>query len=698
MVRLSATEEALLSSSFYWAARLSESAQIAIFDQVLARLDPAHTEQIRQLSKDQKLAIIREGHMDPQAAIEDTEIDVFDLTILKAHPEMKQALAGIPRAKKLALIDEKEPQRTQDTITTLFDAQVMVTVNPKTPQERAALAAGLKLVTPQQKLKIAQDAAKDPKNAAAIAQKELKVAIFDAKFLQAMPQGAGDLALLTDEQKIKILDDAQKDPAHAEAVALKETKLAIFDAKFLLGLPHGTEAEKKAAQAQLALLTEAQKLKIVDDALKDPAHATDAEKKIKLTLFDANFLKAMPHGTAAEKAEAKADLALLTDEQKLKIVDDMQKDPKNGAAIALKETKLALFDAKFLQVAPHNSDAEKAASKASLALLTEEQKLKIVDDAQKDPANAATIAGNETKLAIFDATILKDHPEMKAKLAAISDADKLRLIDEAEPQRTEDIKIALFNAAMQDMYAQHPDLKAKIDQIPRDKKLQLIDAIQAGLKQDPQLLDHVNQAMQDHPQAFNSAISSLIEDPNKKDRLIGLIAADQMQRRIVDMVGGPDSILGKIVNWICDFLLDGPLGGFIEGLFGKFAGSMGGLQSAAATTASGGGPTLQGASATFQIAHETVRGAVEDTASGKAYHLSGELDAAEKAELDHEPDVKYTYDRAANQTTITSANRNWALAAARKATNGPEIQSPAASIVPRARPGPPGPSARPVLH
>ena len=673
MVHLSAIEKAALTSSFYWAAKLPESMQLTVFDQIFARFDSEHMDLIRQLSRDQKLAIIKEGATDPDGAIEDGEVDIFDMVVLKAHPEAAQAVAGLSREKKLALMDEKDPQRAQDTIVALFDAQVMITVNPKTPQERAALAASLKLVTPQQKLKIAGDVAKDPKNAAAIAEKELKVAIFDAKFLQAMPHGTPDeqkaaqdnLALLTDEQKLKILNDAQKDPANAETIALRETKLALFDAKFLQALPHGTEAEKKAAQAQLAQLTEAQKLKIIDDAMKDPAHAaTDAEKKIKLALFDAQFLKAMPHGTAAEKKAAQENLALLTDEQKLKIIDDVQKDPAHAQDIAIRETKLALFDAKFLQVAPHATDAEIASSKASLALLTDEQKLKIVDDAQKDPANAATIAGNETKLALFDATILKDHPEMKAKLATISDADKLKLIDEAEPQRTEDIKIALFNAAMQDMYAQHPELKAKIDKIPRDKKLQLIDAVQAGLKQDPQLLDHVNQAMQDHPQAFDSAISALIEDPNKKDQLIGLIAADQMQHRIIDMVGGPDSILGKIVNWICDFLLDGPLGGFIESMFGKFAGSMGGLQNSAATAAPDGTPALKGASATFQIAHETVQGSVEDTASGKAYHLNGELDTAEKAELDHEPDVKYNYDRAANQTTITSTNRNWALAAA----------------------------------
>ncbi len=289
--------------------------------------------------------------------------------------------------------------------------------------------------------------------------------------------------------------------------------------------------------------------------------------------------------------------------------------------------------------------------------LTKEQKLAIIKKGCTDPDGAV----NDLKLEVFDAAVLKDHPDMKNALAKISAEDKLKLMDEQEPQRTEDIKIRLFDASMEDMYKQHPDLKEKIDKIPRQQKLQLIDAIGEGLKQDPQLLDHVNQAMKDHPQAFNNAINGLIEDPSKKSGLVGLLAADQMQHKIVDMFGGPDSAIGKVINWIFNFLIDGPLGGFITGIFGSFAGGMSGLQNSARQTQSNGQPALQGASADFEIAHTAIHGSVEDTNAGKVYHLRGELNNDEKAELDHEPTIKYDYDRTSNETTIRSTNRNWSL-------------------------------------
>jgi hypothetical protein len=214
---------------------------------------------------------------------------------------------------------------------------------------------------------------------------------------------------------------------------------------------------------------------------------------------------------------------------------------------------------------------------------------------------------------------------------------------------------------MEDMYKQHPELKDKINKIPRQQKLQLIDAIGEGLKQDPQLLEHVNQAMKDHPQAFNNAINALIEDPSKKSGLVGLLATDQMQHKVVDMFGGPDSAIGKVVNWIFNFLIDGPLGGFIMGIFGSFAGGMSGLHASASATTSNGQPQLKGASTDFEIAHTAIHGSVEDTNSGKVYHMRGELNNDEKAELNAKPEIKYNYDKAANETTIRSTNRNWSL-------------------------------------
>lgn len=313
------------------------------------------------------------------------------------------------------------------------------------------------------------------------------------------------------------------------------------------------------------------------------------------------------------------------------------------------DAQIAAFDQLIARFDSEHADQIRQVSR--------EQKLAFVRKGASDPQGAV----NDLKVAVFDNAVLKDHPEMRRQLSTISAEDKLRLLDEPEPQRTEDIKTRIFDASMQDMYAKHPDLKEKIDKIPRDRKLQLIDAIGEGMKQDPQLLEHVNQAMQDHPQAFNTAINALMEDPSKKNQLIGLIAADQMQHKIVDMFGGPNSAIGKVVNWIFNFLIDGPLGGFMTGIFGTFAGAMGGLQGSASRTQPDGQPALRGVSTDFEIAHTAIHGSVEDTNTGKVYHLRGELNNEEKAELNAKPEIKYNYDRAANETTIRSTNRNWSL-------------------------------------